>query len=133
MSDTIPPDAPEKPIILIIDDDVPLCKVTATVLSASGYTTFTANTGEDGIEQFKRHHPDIIFLDVALPGISGFEVAAAIRKLQTEENHPFIVIVTAYAQSFLVGNELHLGIDNYLTKPVLPEDLLDQIKMLTQT
>ena len=95
----------------------------------NGYQTRTAFTGEDGLIMYERDKPDLILLDVAMPGINGFEVATAIRdREQDTDNHTRIVIMSAHASSFAVSVSFHTGITSYLTKPVLPRDVLAQVR-----
>jgi len=114
---------------LVVDDDQIFCNLVATTLMNNGYQTRTAFTGEDGLIMYERDKPDLILLDVAMPGINGFEVATAIRdREQDTDNHTRIVIMSAHASSFAVSVSFHTGITSYLTKPVLPRDVLAQVR-----
>jgi two-component system, OmpR family, response regulator MtrA len=125
-------DEPEKSKrVLVVEDDAALCKMMAATLSEEGFQTFMALSGEEGLETFKAEQPDVVLLDVALPGLNGFEVAHEIRKIEPPDKHTIVVIVTAYSQSFLVSTYFQTDIDSYLTKPVLPEDLVNQVVLLT--
>lgn len=117
--------------ILIIDDDQPLRKLLEHALHEAGFEALSAATGEDGLELTLRERPDLVLLDIAMPGMSGFDVAAAIRKAeQQSERHTLIVIMTAHARSFTVSVDFHTGIDSYLTKPVLPLDVVTHVQNL---
>ncbi len=122
------PNAPKK--ILVVDDDQPLCKMAAIALKEGGYRTFTAFTGEQALEVYRAEQPDVIVLDVAMPGMSGFEVVSAVRKSEPPGKHTIIVIMTAYARRYYVSNEFETGIDSFLTKPVLPLDLIAHVSSL---
>lgn len=117
--------------VLIIDDEVPFCKLMAGALHQSGLEALTAFSGESGLEVYRREQPDLILLDLAMPGISGFDVAAAIRADEKRtQQHTLIVLLTAHANSFTVSVEFHTGIDSYLTKPALPQDVVAHVQNL---
>ncbi len=117
--------------VLIVDDDALLCRMLTKTLQESGFEASFALTGEAGLEHYQRELPDLILLDVAMPGISGFDVAATIRELeQGTDRHTLIVILTAHARIFAVSVEFHAGIDSYLTKPVLPPDVVAHVQNL---
>jgi CheY-like chemotaxis protein len=116
--------------VLVVDDDQPLCQMAALALQEGGYQTFTAFTGDDGLKIYQAELPDVVVLDVAMPGMNGFEVVSAIRKMEPPGKHTIIVIMTAYARSYFVADEFEAGIDSYLTKPILPLDLIAHISSL---
>ncbi len=116
--------------VLIIEDDEGLCQLAAADLREAGFRALAAYTGETGLELFKSRQPDAVIIDVGLPGISGFEVAAEIRKSEPPDKHTVIVIMTAYARSYLVSQDLEVGIDAFLTKPVLASTLTERIASL---
>ena len=117
--------------VLVVDDDRIFCNLVAETLKRDGYETLRAFTGEEGLNAYERDKPDLILLDVAMPGISGFEVATTIRdREQYVDRHTLIVIMSAHASSYTVSVSFHMGISSYLTKPVLPHDVLAQVRNL---
>jgi CheY-like chemotaxis protein len=122
------PNAPKK--VLVVDDDQPLCKMAAIALQEGGYRTFMAFTGGDALKIYKAELPDVVVLDIAMPGMNGFEVVSEIRKMEPPDKHTIIVIMTAYARSYQVADEFEAGIDSYLTKPILPLDLIAHVSSL---
>jgi two-component system alkaline phosphatase synthesis response regulator PhoP len=116
--------------ILIIDDDEMVRAMVTRYLERSNYRVVTASTGENGIESYRSEKPDLVVLDIAMPEMSGFEVASSIRAIQRGENRPHtpIVILTAYARSFFLSTGSETGIDSYLTKPISPEQLVSHIQ-----
>jgi CheY-like chemotaxis protein len=122
------PNVPKK--ILVVDDDQPLCKMAALALQEGGYRTFMAFTGSDALKTYKAELPDVVVLDIAMPGMNGFEVVSEIRKMEPPGKHTIIVIMTAYARSYFVADEFEAGIDSYLTKPILPLDLIAHVSSL---
>jgi len=113
--------------ILVVDDDDLICKLVARYLEEENYTVITAADGPTAVEKYEHQKPDLVVLDIAMPEMSGFEVAKRIRAIQRRENRPHtpIVLLTAYARSFFLstGSEA----DSFLTKPITPEQLRDHV------
>lgn len=117
--------------ILVVDDDHGFCNLIAETLRTEGYDTQQVYTGEDALIAYERDRPTLILLDVAMPGISGFEVATSIRdQEQDTENKTLIVIMSAHASTFAVSVRFHTGISHYLTKPISPRDVVTQVRNL---
>ncbi|MBN2305606.1 MAG: response regulator [Anaerolineae bacterium] len=115
--------------ILIIDDDDLVRNLIRFYLEHGQYRAITAGSGSAGIDLYQTEQPDLIILDIAMPEMSGFEVATCIRRIEREEQRPYtpIVLLTAYARSFFLSASSESGIDSYLTKPISPEQLLHHI------
>lgn len=97
------------------------------LLGARGYVSLLATNGEDGVRLAVLHEPDLVLLDIRMPGMDGYEVARAIRK-QPRLEHTRIVAVTASA---MVGDRERIaaaGFDGYIQKPIDPETFVEQIK-----
>jgi CheY-like chemotaxis protein len=113
--------------ILVVDDDDLICQLVTRYLEEENYTVITASDGPTAVEKYENEKPDLIVLDVAMPEMSGFEVAKRVRAIQQRENrsHTPIILLTAYARSFFLsaGSEA----DSFLTKPITPEQLRDHI------
>ncbi len=125
--------------ILVIDDDKNFCKLLAVAFQQHGFQPYTAWDGQSGLNLYKEKRPRIVLLDVAMPGLNGFQVAAEIRRTEQDEqsekpdsptDHTLIVIMTAHARSFFVSQDFESGIDSYLTKPMLPDDIVEQVTNL---
>lgn len=125
----MPDDAPKKKI-LVVDDDKTLAQSTAEILEHVGYETYTAFSGEEALEKFRADPPDLVILDVAMPGMNGFDVAVEMRKIEPEENRTKIVILTAYSQSFLFYSQVEARITSYLTKPLMLKELVEHVNRL---
>ena len=114
-----------KKSVCVVDDDRKFCTLIAEALREEGYPTTAAFTGEEALSIYDRDQPDLVLLDIAMPGINGFEVAAGIRAREANtEHHTMIVIMTAHARSFSVSVGFHSGIDDYLIKPLTPQDVV---------
>ncbi len=112
------------PLILIIDDDEKLNHLVCEYLGRFGYDTLAATHPEKGIRLLEKKAPDLIILDVMLPGMDGFETCKEIRKHHTVP----IIMLTARGEvtDRIVG--LELGADDYLAKPFEPRELVARIQ-----
>jgi two-component system KDP operon response regulator KdpE len=115
---------PEKPSVLCIEDEAPICLFLKTTLSASGYDYLQAPTGEEGLVQAATRNPDVILLDLGLPDMDGLEVA---RRLREWSKKPIIVVSARGREADKVA-ALDMGADDYLTKPFGVQELLARIR-----
>ncbi len=110
--------------ILIIDDESSIHNVLSAYLTAEGYEFKSAYDGPEGLEIARSFKPDIIVLDVMLPGMDGIELLAKLRR----ESNVYVIMLTARSEETdkIVG--LSVGADDYLTKPFSPRELVARIK-----
>jgi len=110
--------------ILVVDDEPAIRRFLNTSLSANGYAVFEAVTGEDALQSLPSVRPDLVILDLGLPGISGVDVARSMREwAQT----PIIVLSVREQESDKI-DALDAGADDYLTKPFSVGELLARIR-----
>jgi DNA-binding response OmpR family regulator len=114
------------PTILIIDDDRKLNKLLTEFLADFGFNTLSAVHPQDGLKKLKQKSPDLVILDVMLPGMDGFEVC---RRIRQKSSVP-IIMLTARGEltDKVVG--LELGADDYLPKPFEPRELVARIRSI---
>lgn len=112
--------------ILIIDDLVLVRTLTSDILTEKGYDVVTASNGRDGIEAVYEEKPDLVLLDIVMPGIDGFEVCRILRKDESNNLMP-IIMLTAQSneEDKLLG--LELGADDYIIKPFNPRELISRV------
>jgi two-component system KDP operon response regulator KdpE len=110
--------------VLIVDDEVPFLRALAVSLRARGYDVDVAETGEAGLEVAAANHPDVVVLDLGLPGISGLDV---LRDLRSWTGIPVIVLSARQSEPTKVA-ALDLGADDYVTKPFGFEELLARLR-----
>jgi two-component system alkaline phosphatase synthesis response regulator PhoP len=114
----------EKAKILVIDDEPGILNVVTAYLRSEGYDFRTANDGVEGLKTIHSYQPDLIILDVMLPGMDGMEVLSQLRR----ESNAYVIMLTARSEETdkLVG--LTVGADDYLTKPFSPRELMARVK-----
>lgn len=112
--------------ILIVDDNATNLKLVAYLMRANGYEVDTALDAESALEALRAHRPDVILMDIQLPGIDGLELT---RRLKADSGTREIVIiaVTAYAMKGDQDKALAAGCDDYITKPIDTRALPDTI------
>ncbi len=113
--------------ILLVEDEDAIRKFVKINLEREGYKVFEAASGEDGIEVARQEEPEIVVLDIMLPGIDGFEVC---RILRQEYPDLGIIMLTAKAEDLDKIMGLQFGSDDYMTKPFNPTELSLRIKSL---
>jgi DNA-binding response OmpR family regulator len=110
--------------VLVVDDDVKTVELVKLYLNRDGYRVLTAYDGVEALRQAREGHPDLIVLDIMLPGIDGLEVC---RTLRNESEVPIIMLTARTTdQDKLTG--LGLGADDYMTKPFSPRELAARVR-----
>jgi two-component system KDP operon response regulator KdpE len=110
--------------ILIVDDEPQIRRVLRTTLSSQGYTVAEARTGDEALEQIRNERPDLILLDVNMPGISGLETC---REIRSSSDIPIIMLTVRSSEHDKV-QALDAGADDYVTKPFGSEELMARIR-----
>ncbi|MGP9693858.1 MtrAB system response regulator MtrA [Brachybacterium sp. AOP25-B2-12] len=110
--------------ILVVDDDIAIAEMIGIVLRGQGFEVVTAPDGASALDAFDRMRPDVVLLDLMLPGMDGIEVC---RELRRRSGVP-IIMLTARTDTADVVEGLEAGADDYLTKPFEPDELVARIK-----
>lgn len=114
------------PSILIIEDEPELVKVLRSYLEKAGYQVLSAYRGDTGLSTWEHKHPDLVILDLNLPGMDGLDVAREIRR---KSNTPIIMLTARVEETDqLIG--LELGADDYITKPFSPRLVVARVRAL---
>ena len=113
--------------ILVVDDEPTIRELAQIILQDEGYSVITAENGVDAIQKVKDEIPDLVLLDVVMPGMNGLEVC---RILKTEAETKFIPIVmfTVLGRDTDMKVAGESGCDGYFLKPFSPEDLIAEVK-----
>ncbi len=115
------------PRILVIEDQEDNRQILRDLLTSAGYEMIDAVTGEEGLAVAEAHRPDLIFMDIQLPGLDGYEVTRRIKANPALRHIP-IIAVTSYALSGDDVKALAAGCDAYVAKPFSPRSLLAKIR-----
>lgn len=110
--------------VLVIDDDVNICELIRLYMEKEGFEVLSAHNGKKSIEAFTTFAPNIVILDIMLPGADGWQVCREIRKIS---NIP-IIMLTAKGETFDKVLGLELGADDYIVKPFEPKELVARVK-----
>lgn len=110
--------------ILVVDDDEYVLDLLQVYLLKEGYRVVGARDGNEALELFKREHPDLVVLDIMMPGLDGLEVCQRIRKTSRVP----VIMLTAKDEDVDKILGLEMGADDYVTKPFNPRELLARIK-----
>lgn len=112
------------PKVLVVDDDRRVLDLLATYLKKSGYQPITSTDGETGLMEYRRQRPDLVILDVMMPGMDGWAVC---RQIRQESSTP-VIMLTAKGEEVDKVLGLELGADDYVTKPFSPRELIARVK-----
>lgn len=110
--------------ILIVDDEENICELVRLYIEKDGFEAVIANDGNDAITKFNAEKPDLVLLDIMLPGKDGWQVCREIRAL----NNTPIIMLTAKGETFDKVLGLELGADDYVVKPFEPKELIARIR-----
>ncbi len=117
--------------ILVVEDDPAALRLVSYILEADGYEVVTAVNGVEGLRKAQQEAPDLIVLDIMLPGIDGFEVCQRLRSdPDAPEARMPILMLTAKSQEADREMGQKVGADLYLAKPATPEELTEAVKGL---
>lgn len=110
--------------ILIVDDEAQICGILDEFLTGQGYTVTTAMSGEEGLLTCEHEGPDVVVLDVRLPGVSGLDVLRTLRARGTTTR---VIMMTAFDDEATREEARQLGADAYLTKPFHLHELEERL------
>jgi two-component system, OmpR family, phosphate regulon response regulator PhoB len=112
--------------VLVVDDDPDVCDLVTYKLEQSGFEVRRAFDGDGALREVARRAPDLVLLDIMMPGISGLEVLERWRSDQATAGIP-VVLLTAKAQENDVERGFELGADDYVVKPFSPRELVRRV------
>ncbi|MCX8126601.1 MAG: response regulator [Dehalococcoidia bacterium] len=115
--------------ILVVEDDPAALRLVQYTLQREGYEVITASNGLEGLKKATGESPDLLVLDVMLPGIDGFEIASRLRAQPATAGMP-ILMMSAKAREVDRATGLKAGADDYVTKPVAPAEISRKVAEL---
>ncbi|MCB0210015.1 MAG: response regulator transcription factor [Anaerolineae bacterium] len=115
-----------KETILVVEDEASIRNITRVYLEQEQYRVICTNNGKDALEMARRHKPDLIVLDLNLPGMDGMEITARLR----QESDVYILMLTARTEESDRIAGLRIGADDYLTKPFSPHELVARVEAI---
>jgi len=120
--------------ILLVDDDVDFCKSTTTILESDGYDVVTAFDGKEARRKFKKEKPDLVILDIMLPGEDGFSICSELKEMTGFFEIPILVLTSVSAEiegeKYAERIALYHKADDYAEKPIDPKELLARVYTL---
>jgi CheY-like chemotaxis protein len=121
------PVAATAPVVLVVDDQQANVRMVGALLTRSGYQVLPALGGQEGLEQARTQHPDVVLLDMRMPGMDGFEVMAQLRA-QPETRELPVIFLTADDDRENLVRAFASGAVDYVTKPFVAEELLARVR-----
>lgn len=112
--------------VLVVDDEIPLTAVISSYLVREGFDVALAHTGQDAVDVARSHRPDLIVLDLMLPGFDGIEACRLIRQF----SDAYIIMLTARDEEVDKVLGLTMGADDYLVKPFSPRELIARMRAM---
>jgi DNA-binding response OmpR family regulator len=116
----------EDALVLVVDDEIPLTGVVGSYLEREGFQMAVAHTGPDAVDRARALSPDLIILDVMLPGFDGIEVCRRVRQF----SDAYIIMLTAKDEEMDKVLGLSMGADDYLVKPFSPRELIARVRAM---
>lgn len=117
-------------VILVVDDSATIRRAAETMLTNEGYEVICAENGFEALSKITRHHPDLIFVDIMMPRLDGYQTCAIIKNNSEFRDTP-VVMLTSRDGLFDKARGRVVGSDQYLTKPFTREELLGAVKQHT--
>jgi two-component system alkaline phosphatase synthesis response regulator PhoP len=115
--------------IMVVDDEVHVIRSISYVLGKEGYLVETASNGDDGLTRVLEFKPQILFLDVMMPGKNGYEVCQEIRRTPVLKN-TYIIILSAKGWDIDRTKALSVGADEFMSKPFSPRDVVSKTNQI---
>jgi putative two-component system response regulator len=122
---------PRRPTILVVDDERPNCELLVRLLSPHGYTVESVSDGEAALDALEEKSPDVILLDVQLPGLNGFEVCRRIKQRPATRLTPVVLVTGLQAREHKIRG-IDVGADDFLSKPVDEQELVARVGSLVR-
>ena len=120
----------EKQLVLIVDDDYDARTVVKTILSSAGYQVEEAADGKEALEKLKACQPELVILDIMMPGMSGYDVVVHMKQRPETQDLPIIMLTAKGDPDDLLKGYNEYSVDYYISKPFTTKQLLSGIKLV---
>ena len=114
--------------IVAIDDEADILRLIRIKLSKEGFEVSTASNGDEGVSKVLAERPDVIIVDVMMPGKDGYQVVSEIKR-RLKDEAPVAILLTSKAEEADMKKGLQAGADDYITKPFSPRELIERINV----
>jgi CheY-like chemotaxis protein len=114
--------------VIAIDDEADILQLIRMKLSKEGFDVSTASNGDEGIEKVLRNKPDVMIVDILMPGKDGYQVVTEV-KARLREDSPVIIMLTSKTEDADMVKGLSMDVDDYVTKPFSPRELIERINV----
>ena len=114
--------------VIAIDDEADILQLIRMKLSKEGFDVSTASNGDEGIEKVLRDKPDVMIVDILMPGKNGYQVVTEV-KARLREDSPVIIMLTSKTEDADMVKGLSMDVDDYITKPFSPRELIERINV----
>lgn len=118
--------------VLVVDDEEIITSLVSTILTKAGYEVYTCNTGEEALKLASEKGPDLILMDIKMPGLSGYEVTSTLKKDQALANIP-VVFLTGKTPDEDAGQSFKSGGATLLRKPIDSQQLKDVVQLCLES
>ncbi len=119
--------------IMLVDDEPDIRLIQRIILEKSGYEVVETESGEECLEKLKGEKPDIILLDVMMPGINGWETAKRIKEDESTKDIPVIMVTVRGSEADMTKSFQYSKSDGHVSKPIIREKLLKTIEWIAKT
>lgn len=122
------PDADGKPLVYVVDDEEHITELVSMGLTINGFAPVRFHSSREALKAMEERRPDLVLLDVMMPGLDGFEVARRLQQTQGAGTNIPVIFLTAKDSTADKVQGLRLGVDDYVTKPFSIEELVERVK-----
>lgn len=113
--------------ILVVDDEPRILRFVRLSLGSLGFDVVTASGGEDALKIISAERPELIILDIFMPGMDGFAVLQRLRDLEQIQDIPHIPVIVFSARNSVAEQAFNLGASDFISKPFLPEEMAEKV------
>jgi DNA-binding response OmpR family regulator len=115
-------------LVLVVDDEPRILRFIKLNLNSQGYDVLTASGGDTALRIINSQRPDLMILDIFMPGLDGFAVLQQLRQIEKNEGLNRLPVIVISARSSVAEQAFNLGANDFIVKPFLPEDMMEKIR-----